>query len=374
MNYKKLIIFLVLLISLFSVGYKANASVPVTGWLWSSAIGWVSLNCSNTNSCGTISYGVNVSTSTTDETDGTFSGFAWSPNVGWIKFEGKPSNIPSRPHPTIEIDGNGSINGFIRACAGTVNGDCTGADSPGWDGWIKLSGDNHGTGYPGEYTGVRYDMGADKITGFAWDPVNIGWLNFYDVNFDVDSTASTKPKLSFRVASGDGFGGYGKTRTMSSGANAPIIWSMSNIKNASPAYNCTLSGDTAVITNSSGAISRVAAEDGATESDGYAVTFTNTSTTEDITKTLEISCTGGLSSIKPESISVTVLRSNVGSCVQPVNSLRCNNNFSITQPLHLYDSSSECVSPTPSYCEYYCPTGYFKYENTCTKEGDVTET
>lgn len=378
MNYKKLIILSVLLISFFSVGYKANASVPVTGWAWSSTIGWVSMNCSNTNTCGTVDYKVVVSTSSND-TDGTFSGYAWSSNVGWIKFD--PTPTASRPNPTIELpdaSGNttGAINGFIRACAGTITKDCNGADNPTWDGWIELSGDKHGTGYKSGAQGVTYNEDTDKIVGHAWDPTNIGWLNFYDVNFDVDGVASTRPRLSFRVKDvSSGFGGYTKNITMSSGASAPIIWSMTNIKNASPAYNCTLTGDTGSVTNSAGAISQVAREDNATESDGYAVTFTNTSTTEDVTKTLQISCSGGSSNVDPESISVTVLRSNVGSCIQPLNSLRCTN-APIDTPnnIDLFEDVSGCTTPTPNHCEYYCPVGYTKYENSCQKDGEVTET
>lgn len=54
-------------------------SSELTGYVWSENLGWVSLNCSDTSSCGTVDYKV--------ERDGSeFSGYAWGENVGWISF------------------------------------------------------------------------------------------------------------------------------------------------------------------------------------------------------------------------------------------------------------------------------------------------
>lgn len=52
----------------------------LTGYAYGENIGWISLNCSNTSSCGTNDYAVSNTSS------GTLSGYAWSETVGWINF------------------------------------------------------------------------------------------------------------------------------------------------------------------------------------------------------------------------------------------------------------------------------------------------
>src|ERR1700694_1531384 len=59
-------------------GITVGATAP-TGYMWGENAGWVSMNCSNTSSCGTQSYGVTNSS-------GILSGYAWGENVGWISF------------------------------------------------------------------------------------------------------------------------------------------------------------------------------------------------------------------------------------------------------------------------------------------------
>ena len=34
------------------------ASDKLTGWVWAENIGWISLTCENTTSCGTVNYGI----------------------------------------------------------------------------------------------------------------------------------------------------------------------------------------------------------------------------------------------------------------------------------------------------------------------------
>lgn len=52
----------------------------LTGYIWTENTGWVSLNCSNTSSCGSVNYGV------TNDGSGNLSGYAYGENVGWISF------------------------------------------------------------------------------------------------------------------------------------------------------------------------------------------------------------------------------------------------------------------------------------------------
>jgi len=75
-------------------------SGDLSGWLWAENIGWISLNCSNTSSCGTADYKVTNS-------NGTLSGYAWSENAGWINF--------STGANSVTIDGNGDFAGWAWA-------------------------------------------------------------------------------------------------------------------------------------------------------------------------------------------------------------------------------------------------------------------
>ena len=53
----------------------------LSGYGWGENIGWVSFSCGNTGSCGTVDYGVTI------DTGGAFEGYAWAPNIGWIRFD-----------------------------------------------------------------------------------------------------------------------------------------------------------------------------------------------------------------------------------------------------------------------------------------------
>jgi hypothetical protein len=65
----------------------------LSGYIYGENIGWVSLNCSNTSSCGSNNYKV------ANDDEGTLSGYAWGENVGWIHF------APSAAGVSISDDG-----------------------------------------------------------------------------------------------------------------------------------------------------------------------------------------------------------------------------------------------------------------------------
>ena len=57
------------------------------GFAWGGdVIGWISFNCDNTSSCGTVDYKV---TETKSTSGAELFGWAWSENVGWISFNCK---------------------------------------------------------------------------------------------------------------------------------------------------------------------------------------------------------------------------------------------------------------------------------------------
>lgn len=76
------------------------SSENMTGFIWAENIGWISLSCQNTQSCGTVNYGV------TNDGAGNLSGYAWAENVGWINFNPNVLGDSSDYGVTIDFDGN----------------------------------------------------------------------------------------------------------------------------------------------------------------------------------------------------------------------------------------------------------------------------
>ena len=56
----------------------SSSGTPITGYAWSDTIGWISMNCDNTDSCASNDYSISIGS------NGTLSGYAWSDNVGWV--------------------------------------------------------------------------------------------------------------------------------------------------------------------------------------------------------------------------------------------------------------------------------------------------
>ncbi|MES3031384.1 MAG: hypothetical protein V4697_03150 [Patescibacteria group bacterium] len=152
---------------IFSFGSNAEAATKdLTGWAWSSNIGWIKLHGAN---------GVKV-----DDQNGNLSGWAWSSNIGWIKFTPTPfypcpGNSGCQPNVNLST---GAVTGWIRACSATVAKNCDGSLSSSWDGWIKLSGTNHTSPNMAGTGGVTYDTNTGKFKGYAWGSDIVGWVSF----------------------------------------------------------------------------------------------------------------------------------------------------------------------------------------------------
>ena len=80
-------------------------SDKLVGWVWAENIGWVSLSCENTSSCGTVDYGV------TNDGNGNLSGYAWAENVGWISFSCDNTSSCGAVDYGVTIDGDGAFDG-----------------------------------------------------------------------------------------------------------------------------------------------------------------------------------------------------------------------------------------------------------------------
>ena len=80
-------------------------TMPITGYAWSSNIGWISFSGTAADSSA---YGVFE-----DKTNGALSGYAWSSNFGWVSF-----GVPDAQHPAPGVDlSTGKVTGWARACA-----------------------------------------------------------------------------------------------------------------------------------------------------------------------------------------------------------------------------------------------------------------
>jgi len=122
-----------------------NQSYTLTGWAWSSNIGWISMSSTTVPTNPKADYGVKmeVKADALDKTSGrALKGYAWSSNIGWIKFDAVPYNFKvggeNYPEPRItEVEKSkppswlnitsGMLEGWARACAATVDGNCSSA-------------------------------------------------------------------------------------------------------------------------------------------------------------------------------------------------------------------------------------------------------
>lgn len=111
-----------------TVNYKVTRSGgTISGYAWGENVGWVSFSCANTASCGIVNYGVNLDTST-----GIFSGYAWGENIGWISMncsntsscgtvEYKVATTAATPTPTPTPGGGSSGGGFLPSPSPSIS-------------------------------------------------------------------------------------------------------------------------------------------------------------------------------------------------------------------------------------------------------------
>lgn len=171
--------------------FTIPVGTPLCGFAWSSNVGWLSFNkedCDLNNNgvfddgvpgCPTsgnvINYGVSV------DSQNRLNGFAWSSNIGWVKFgcaggsclSGNPSTDGNGQSRATILGASGQVAGWARACAGSAAGDCSVASrNDGWDGWISL----RGTGVSNY--GVTFNNKTTLFSGDSWGGPVVGWLRW----------------------------------------------------------------------------------------------------------------------------------------------------------------------------------------------------
>jgi len=198
------VLMLMVINSMPSVASASTASLK--GWAWSSAIGWISFsstNCDANNnglSDGSVagcpvtgtpipSYGVKINLNTA-----YLSGYAWSSAIGWISFNGADTGVPpfnsacsSTAQCVAKVQkSTDTLIGWARALNG-INSQSTQASilaslslggivnkSTLWDGWIHLSGK---TLDKNAYK-VTLNTSSKEFQGWAWGSTAIGWISF----------------------------------------------------------------------------------------------------------------------------------------------------------------------------------------------------
>lgn len=194
-------------------------AVPVThaspadnmyGYAWSPNIGWIKMNnCTFGGACTGVNYGVNVEPTGSVR---TIRGYAWSSNIGWISFEpaatsGCPDTNPDDPNCQARLDiASSTMKGWARACSVFASTSCSGTmRSPdatgGWDGFISLTDSDTSDDAP---FGIRFDTIDPNnpnyldMSGFAWGSTVVGWVDFSQVKYrptEVYECSDTKDNL-----------------------------------------------------------------------------------------------------------------------------------------------------------------------------------
>ncbi len=205
---------------------QAQTVTPLSGWAWSSTIGWLSFNSSNTEIAAvtTSPYSVKITVDSTGNT-ATLSGQAWSPNIGWVSFDAADvTNCPvGTCTPTINLN-TGVVSGWAKALAGD--------GTMGWDGWIGLASTTWG---------VSYTKTTGAFGGYAWGSTNVGWLSFANVTCPSCVVALNVTNVTVGI-------GAGKVTSSPSGIDCGIICSSQYSLNTSvtltevPSANSTFTG------------------------------------------------------------------------------------------------------------------------------------
>lgn len=152
-------------------------------------VGWISLNSANcdVNGNGSIgvgdtgrsadcppfgttvaNYGVNIPTKTDCDITASdpacqLSGYAWSPNLGWISFNA--ADLAGCPTGTCSAQRSvDTLVGWARIVG--IKTELAAGNSGGWEGWISLNA-------PGRAITVN----GNNLQGYAWSE-ELGWIDF----------------------------------------------------------------------------------------------------------------------------------------------------------------------------------------------------
>ena len=254
----------------FTTSACSGSSGNVTGYMWSSNVGWISLNCLTGGStggsvCGSSPYSVNVVPNSSTQT-GLFSGYAWSSNVGWVSFNGGDvtscgaggaSSTNPGQQAKLKFPVTGSTTGQVTGWAKVLSA------SGGWDGCISLRGPSYGITYVSTASSNNL-AGLSTNPSYAWGGSTMGWISsaWANVNFATSTVilSVNNPTLT------------------SAGGTVSLAWTTANLATTA----CTASSTTG------GGWSGSKSSGGGSD----LLTFGPNTTSSTITKTYTLGCTG----------------------------------------------------------------------------------
>lgn len=304
-HFKKILSFTVVIAFLFFISSFNQASSSaldnVYGYAWQAnnynngqtpslnpagGMGWLSFNCISMisddgilgtgNDCGSVDYGLNLSDPVLDPATGNqiqyITGYAWSPNYGWLKFGGLAGQIvdPSRPNDTPPYVGQNivvtdarvnlslgtassrPVYGWARFCSGGPNAfggspNCTGATVPnptngGWDGWVRLDNTVGANDY-GVKLKTNVAAGVPKtFSGYAWGGNDlVAWISFNCSSGGV--CANSDYKVSYLTVTAPTVSLQANPTTVQVGASTTLSWTGANIASSSCSASTTFNGN-----------------------------------------------------------------------------------------------------------------------------------
>jgi len=361
---KKYSLYFVALVALIAIGslvlvggrFAAHAQGTggtLSGWAWSSNIGWLSFNSADTGAGGGP-YGVSV------DSNGDFSGYAWSPNIGWVSFG--PNSCGTQPNVNLS---SGAVSGWAQAVA---------ADNNGWNGCIELSGTNHSTSDSSGNSGVSYvtsGSNAGQFVGYAWGSTNIGWLQF-NPSTSVspvklcqtgDTTCNDQPGVALDVFNNGIYASFTTVVETNGNASARVQWSSANVVPGT----CSLTGSGwSYVSNQSDM--NLTTNCNKTTPNTVNLQFANVTDGQVVNLAIQAQDpTARGAYIPSDPVQITFTKSIVvppgNTCVAPNHSASpCGPTDSGTAT-----TVSSCPNPATVECQYTCITGYTAKNNMCVK-------
>lgn len=155
-------------------GTTISAYLSANDWILAAKIDGVKVKVYYEESAGSPASSGSDYAVTVDQ-NGNLTGYAWSLNLGWIKFapELYPTGVCGATNDCYgaKIVEGGTIDevkGWARVCSVYQSG-CSGtlrsdAELGGWDGWIRMHN-------------VKRQANGGYF-GYAWGDLNLAWLNF----------------------------------------------------------------------------------------------------------------------------------------------------------------------------------------------------
>ena len=155
-------------------GTTISAYLSANDWILAAKIDGVKVKVYYEESAGSPAPGGSDYAVIVDQ-NGNLTGYAWSLNLGWIKFapELYPTGVCGATNDCygakiVEGGTLDEVKGWARVCSVYQNG-CSGtlrsdAELGGWDGWIRMHN-------------VKRQANGGYF-GYAWGDLNLAWLNF----------------------------------------------------------------------------------------------------------------------------------------------------------------------------------------------------